>query len=129
MILFVVLKAIKCKLTMKRKENVVATDTLIKDKWSNRLVVINATQARFQIPLPNLYEIINVGYAISFELNQPTNLIIFENEHPQVCHFMLMVNLVATSYFVVQEYMLLTFLPFSQMLDYGEKKMVKAPTI
>ena len=96
MILFVVLKAIKCKLTMKRKENVVATDTLIKDKWSNRLVVINVTQARFQIPLPNLYEIINVGYAISFELNQPTNLIIFENEHPQVCHFMLMVNLVAT---------------------------------
>ena len=47
MILFVVLKAIKCKLTMKRKENVVATDTLIKDKWSNRLVVINVTQARF----------------------------------------------------------------------------------
>ena len=102
MILFVVLKVIKCKLAVERKRNVVATSTLIEEKWSNRLVVINVAHkpdARF--PFLNPYGIINVGDAIGFELDWPTNLIILKTEHPRVCHFMLVLNLIVTWYFIV----------------------------
>ncbi|RVW63030.1 hypothetical protein CK203_062927 [Vitis vinifera] len=92
-------KVIKCKLAVKRKGNVVATGTLIEEKGSNRLVVINVAHkpdARF--PFPNPYGIINVGDAIGFELDWPTSLVILETEHPQV-------------------------------LDKGKKKIVKTPII
>ena len=70
MILFVVLKVIKCKLAIERKGNVVATGTLIEEKGSNRLVVINvAHKPNARLPFPNPYEIINVGDAIGFELD------------------------------------------------------------
>ena len=102
MILFVVLKVIKCKLAMKRKGNVVAIGTLIEEKWSNRLVVINvAHKLDARLPFPNPYEIINVGDAIGFELDWLTSLVILETEHPQVCHFMLVVNLIVTWCFIV----------------------------
>ncbi|RVW84792.1 hypothetical protein CK203_048639 [Vitis vinifera] len=92
-------KVIKCKLAVERKGNVVATGTLIEEKGSNRLVVINVAHkpdARF--PFPNPYGIINVGDAIGFELDWPTSLVILETEHPQV-------------------------------LDKGKKKIVKTPII
>ena len=70
MILFVVLKVIKYKLAVEKKGNVVATGTLIEEKWSNRLVVINvAHKLDARLPFPNPYEIINVGDAIGFELD------------------------------------------------------------
>ena len=102
MILFVVLKVIKCKLAVERKGNVVATGTLIEEKGSNRLVVINvAHKPNARLPFPNPYEIINVGDAIGFELDWPTSLVILETEHPQVCHFMSVVNLIVTWYFII----------------------------
>ena len=56
MILFVVLKVIKCKLAMERKWNVVATGTLIEEKGSNRLVVINlGHKPDVRLPFPNPY--------------------------------------------------------------------------
>ena len=102
MILFVVLKVIKCKLTIERKGNVVAIDTLIEEKISNRLVVINVThKLDARLPFPNPYEIINIGDAIGFELDWPTSLVILKTKHPRVCHFMLVVNLIVTWYFIV----------------------------
>ncbi|RVW38425.1 hypothetical protein CK203_082365 [Vitis vinifera] len=90
---------IKCKLAVERKGNVVATGTLIEEKGSNRLVVINvAHKPDARLPFPNPYEIINVGDAIGFELDWPTSLVILETEHPQV-------------------------------LDKGKKKIVKTPII
>ena len=87
---------------MEKKGNVVATGTLIEEKWSNRLVVINvAHKPNARLPFPNPYEIINVGDAIGFELDWPTSLVILETEHPQVCHFMPIVNLIVTWYFIV----------------------------
>ncbi|RVW21887.1 hypothetical protein CK203_111772 [Vitis vinifera] len=63
-------KVIKCKLAMERKGNVVVTGTLIKEKGSNRLVVINvAHKPDARLPFPNPYGIINVGDAIGFELD------------------------------------------------------------
>ena len=57
MILFVVLKVIKCKLAVERKGNVVATGTLIEEKWSNRLVVINvAHKPDARLPFPNPWD-------------------------------------------------------------------------
>ncbi|RVW98655.1 hypothetical protein CK203_032219 [Vitis vinifera] len=48
-------------------------------------VVINiGHKPDVRLPFPNPYEIINVDDAISFELDQPTSLIILETEHPQV---------------------------------------------
>ncbi|KAL6321901.1 hypothetical protein AAG906_035610 [Vitis piasezkii] len=92
-------KVIQCKLAMERKGNVVATGTLIEEKGSNRLVVINvAHKPDARLPFPNPYEIINVGDAIGFELDWPTSLVILETEHPQV-------------------------------LDKGKKKIVKTPII
>ncbi|RVW24073.1 hypothetical protein CK203_091353 [Vitis vinifera] len=92
-------KVIKCKLAVERKGNVVATGTLIEEKGSNRLVVINvAHKPDARLPFPNPYEIINVGDAIGFELDWPTSLVILETEHPQV-------------------------------LDKGKKKIVKTPII
>ncbi|RVW71724.1 hypothetical protein CK203_057097 [Vitis vinifera] len=77
-------KVIKCKLAVERKGNVVATGTLIEEKGSNRLVVINvAHKPNARLPFPNPYEIINVGDAIGFELDWPTSLVILETEHPQ----------------------------------------------
>ncbi|KAL6348474.1 hypothetical protein AAG906_008925 [Vitis piasezkii] len=74
-------KVIKCKLA-KRKGNVVATGTLIEEKGSNRLVVINvAHKPDARLPFPNPYEIINFGDAISFELGWPTSLVILETKH------------------------------------------------
>ena len=70
MILFVVLKVIKCKLVVERKGNVVATGTLIEEKWSNRLVVINvAHKPNARLLFPNPYEIMNVGDDVGFELD------------------------------------------------------------
>ncbi|KAL6327645.1 hypothetical protein AAG906_022208 [Vitis piasezkii] len=90
---------IKCKLAVERKGNVVATGTLIEEKGSNRLVVINvAHKPDARLPFPNPYGIINVGDAIGFELHWPTSLVILETEHPQV-------------------------------LDKGKKKIVKTPII
>ncbi|RVW14952.1 hypothetical protein CK203_106749 [Vitis vinifera] len=37
-----------------------------------------------RLPFPNPYEIINVGDAIDFKLDWPTNLVILETKHPQV---------------------------------------------
>ncbi|RVW80757.1 hypothetical protein CK203_050675 [Vitis vinifera] len=92
-------KVIKCQLAVERKGNVVATGTLIEEKRSNRLVVINVEhKPDARLPFPNPYEIINVGDAIGFELDWPTSLIILETEHPQV-------------------------------LDKGKKKIVKTPII
>ena len=89
MILFVVLKVIKCKLAVDRKGNV-ATGTLIEEKWSNRLVAINvAHKLDARLPFPNPYEIINIGDAIGFEIDWPTNLV------------MHVVNLIVTWYFIV----------------------------
>ena len=85
-----------------KKGNVVATSTLIEEKWSNRLVVINiAHKPDARLSFPNPYEIINIGDIIGFELDWPTSLVILETEHPRVCHFMLVVNLIATWYFIV----------------------------
>ena len=102
MILFVVLKVIKYKLAVEWKWNVVATGTLIEENWSNGLVVINvAHKLDARLPFPNPYEIINVGDAIDFKLDWPTNLVILETKHPRVCHFILVVNLIVTWYFIV----------------------------
>ncbi|RVW61751.1 hypothetical protein CK203_065426 [Vitis vinifera] len=50
-----------------------------------RLVVINvAHKPDARLPLPNPYEIINIGDSIGFELDWLTNLVILENKHPQV---------------------------------------------
>ena len=102
MILFVVLKVIKYKLAVEWKWNVVATGTLIEENWSNVLVVINvAHKLDARLPFPNPYEIINVGDAIGFKLDWPTSLVILETEHPRVYHFVLVVNLIVTWYFIV----------------------------
>ena len=102
MILFVVLKVIKYKLAVEWKWNVVATGTLIEENWSNGLVIINvAHKLDARLPFPNPYEIINVGDAIDFKLDWPTNLVILETKHPQVCHFMPIVNLIVTWYFII----------------------------
>ena len=70
MILFFILKVIICKLLVERKWNVVATDTLIEEKWSNRLVVINvAHKPNARLLFPNPYEIMNVGDDVGFELD------------------------------------------------------------
>ena len=66
------------------------------------MVVINvAHKPDARLPLPNPYEIINIGDSIGFELDWLTNLVILENKHPQVCHFILIVNSIVTWYFIV----------------------------
>ena len=70
MISFIVLKVIKYKLSMESRRNIVAIGTLIKEKGSNRLVAIDvANKPDATLPLPNPYEITNVGDIVGFELD------------------------------------------------------------
>ena len=83
MILFVVLKVIKCKLAVERKGNVVATGTLIEEKGSNRLVVINIAhkldaRLHFQIHM----RLSMFGMLLALSLTGLTNLVILKIEHP-----------------------------------------------
>ena len=66
------------------------------------MVIINvAHKLNARLPVPNPYEIINVGDSIGFELDWPTNLVTLENKHPRVCYFILIVNSIVTWYFIV----------------------------
>ena len=72
----------KCQLAVSRKENIVASGTIVRECGTNYLVVVDAPyKPNTSLPIPILGGITNIGEAVGNEVLWPAHLIIL-SFHP-----------------------------------------------